>query len=711
MARLKSNTFPVAFGGDNKRRSWARDGEIINQPTILAHDTKFTIAGYGFGEKPNQKTYLVWRGDDGIAPNTTLGRKDTWNSSFGGALSTAVLGEGSTQSVVIDLGSDGNSILGRVDFDSDEVYCFRRAIDNFTEEEATRVRFWLDSSTIEGAPLTVGTVLTCVETGTVATVRNISGSTIYQVDCIPPTPTVYYQDNATRYPFGNVNGNTVTWEGGSGKTVLSPDGDVQVTFNNKIIRFWSGVRGSNNTEHNCYLSVLKHSSNLTAEHLPSAGTGTPTPRAYHIPKEWVHEEFELTQSSGVNVQDAKFFYWQNGVKFWHANRFTTSDTENPTKLTQLRQQQMSNGAQPGSLRYIDYLYVDTDKCRVLLSNSATLNLEAETSNTVKVFPLPISSWNDNEIEVYYQHYMPDWTHIHVVNAQGQLVKTLSRAEIDAAVQPTLLVREDFEDNNFVQGMDLSQAAVVTSNPYSGTRAARVNLKDNATDPLIATASYNAGNALAISNMANVAYRGQALVDANPPVRTVRWKFRFDDATWSGTSWVAGQGDRTLNLKTGYFWPTGYSGSTTASFFVAMQGKNGTVSFQDNRDGDPRGDAGWENSSWATRPGSIVFYLKARDGNGNIIDMGPGTGYHEFAIEVDSTHTDYNQVRLFVDGWLCKGTDYATDGVIRVPKTWRLEQFSTSYTGDNEVNTSTDAQEIACGIQYDEIEIWSGRIYN
>ncbi len=279
--------------------------------------------------------------------------------------------------------------------------------------------------------------------------------------------------------------------------------------------------------------------------------------------------------------------------------------------------------------------------------------------------------------------------LEVVDQQGQVATETVSVVVEAidVQEETLdyLFFEDFE-GELKDGSVLSHGAEVVSNlPQSGEQCVRVNLMNSATDPFVAEPS----------SRQTYEYEGSVLVSNESPVTTVEWYFRFDDANWDGELFTEKSGPAEVDLKGGYF---GLAGNKVNGFYTGFRGgSSGSIRFADNRG---RGDDGWENSDWAV-PGRIAFYLNTGE------TWGAGTGWHKFTIKVDYSHTDYNQVKLFIDDILAKQPSYAADGIIRVPKTWGLEHFSTSYTGNGNTNLSTDRTEVACGLQFDNIKISVG----
>jgi hypothetical protein len=260
-------------------------------------------------------------------------------------------------------------------------------------------------------------------------------------------------------------------------------------------------------------------------------------------------------------------------------------------------------------------------------------------------------------------------------------------EPDPVDEEGVLFFEDFEGASLKTGGSLTRgAAVMTNLPYAGEKCARANLKNDVTDPFIATTASNQ----------TYEYKGSVLIDTDMPVTTVEWYFRFDDAEWNGPLFTEKSHEAHVDLKGGYF---GWANNMVNGFYTGFRGgSTGEIRWADN---SGRGDDDWKNEPWAV-PGRVAFYLNTGH------TWGAGTGWHKFTIKVDYSHSDYNQVKLFVDDILAKrSSGYATDGIIRVPKTWRLEHFSTSYTGSGNTSASTDRTETACGLQFDNIKISVG----
>lgn len=249
----------------------------------------------------------------------------------------------------------------------------------------------------------------------------------------------------------------------------------------------------------------------------------------------------------------------------------------------------------------------------------------------------------------------------------------------------LIFMENFE-SGLQPGSELTNGAeVVASSNFGGNFACRVNLKDDANDPKIASPS----------NAATYEYNGTLLRDTQSDVVTVEWQFRFDDAQWNGSleSITSSSG---VVLKGGFF--GAYQNKVNGFYPVLKGGPNGSINLGDN---GGRGDGGWQNALWANDPGRLLWYL--RTGH----EWGAGTGVHTFRVTVDHSHPDYQQLRMWVDGNLATSSAYAADGIIRLPKTWRFESFSTCYTNDGNVDLATDGSETACGIEFNHIRIYEG----
>ena len=271
------------------------------------------------------------------------------------------------------------------------------------------------------------------------------------------------------------------------------------------------------------------------------------------------------------------------------------------------------------------------------------------------------------------------------NVDGKLYGTANlgacRVDVVGGVGSAPLFEENFEGAVSVD-IVMTTALVVASNPYTGSKCARVNLKDGASDALLAS------KPAAISNQATVAYEGGALASANPPVRSVRFMIRFDDATWQGSTFTP-PNTSSVNAKIAYY---GLQNNRVDGFYiVAKGGTAGGINFGNN----------W---TW-TNDGRNVWYLETGQ------NWGAGTGWHEIVIQVDRVaNPSWNVVTLYVDGVLATNPSYAVDGKMRVDKGWNIEHFSVSYTNDTDVSASVNRTETACGIQFDEIQIWAEALY-
>lgn len=249
--------------------------------------------------------------------------------------------------------------------------------------------------------------------------------------------------------------------------------------------------------------------------------------------------------------------------------------------------------------------------------------------------------------------------------------------------------ENFE-SALQAGSTLINGAVIatTETAFSGTKCARVNLKSGATDPFVTVPS----------NSSTYEYQGDLLLsETMPDVFTLRWKFRFDDALWNGTGWSNSQ-DITVNLKGGYIGEQDFM--VVRGFFIGLEGgPTGQLHFADNGAAS-RGDSGWQNLPWAV-PERVQFFVNTGT------PWGADGEWHEWKMIIDNTNADYRVVKMYVDNILATNDDYALDGEIRVPKTWLPETFSTCYTNADRVDLASDRTGTACGIQFDEIEIWDG----
>lgn len=260
----------------------------------------------------------------------------------------------------------------------------------------------------------------------------------------------------------------------------------------------------------------------------------------------------------------------------------------------------------------------------------------------------------------------------------------------------LIFKEDFESVRHVRLEN--NAELTTHAPYSGNFAARSNFFNKLRpDPFIKQG--NSG--------ATVITTHKGIIAANPEVLYITYKFRFDDALWrnaEGKPYAHGDGtpsDLAVTIKGGYY---GYYGNIVSKGFylVWRGGPRGELVFADNSSGEQPWNPNWEKESWAS--GTKAIYLHTGH------PFGADGKWHTFEMEVDYRHPKYVRAKIWVDGRVAANERYtpaSDDYYFRLPKGFKIEQFSTSYASTRDLWLSTHRTGYACGFQVDDIEVWNG----
>ncbi|WP_075186472.1 hypothetical protein [Teredinibacter haidensis] len=134
---------------------------------------------------------------------------------------------------------------------------------------------------------------------------------------------------------------------------------------------------------------------------------------------WVIEEAQY-QAGSIDQVDGQFYFWQNRVKGWSSDkRFRFRTTEYPEKYGDIYQNQVSNGAQPGSYEYFDTLYVDDSWHRILICSQA--QWESCTDPEIQI---PIA-WSDSSLKFAtrmngLQSKGGGGLYLYVVNNEGEV---------------------------------------------------------------------------------------------------------------------------------------------------------------------------------------------------------------------------------------------------------------------------------------------------
>lgn len=389
----------------------------------------FTITApsdVSFGEKPyGAKPWLVWLADDGKQPNASLGRQASWTGTvFRGDISTEIVGAGATQSIAFDHGSSTGAMLDNtlLDHEPDSIVVFRRRYDDFTREEAMVIRVRFKDATITPEPGQWFKGRDSGATGQIKRVYNDSVNMEKYVGTIalPGKELVFNNSEimdiyaAEDTDFTTSLGTAVNSEGTTGGT----GNGAFYTFNNKIIRIWPA---SGNGYHNAYFSEDSDRLQSTLE----AGVGQSGDKTgasfynsenSHVAREWMNEIF--VHRHGENNAF-------NGMRLWQKNGtalfgddvgWRTTTDERPSRQCRVYQGQVSNGAEPGTVRYQDILIVDDSEYQVFL-------VDADGKSLM----LPPITWDENKVTAAELPYLPNWQEIQVKINQ-ETIATYPRVE-------------------------------------------------------------------------------------------------------------------------------------------------------------------------------------------------------------------------------------------------------------------------------------------
>ncbi len=355
-------------------------GDIISGGTL-------TINGSGFSEKAEASPYFWWKADFGEFPSA-LGRRKVWDDTTGiNHFSTDIVAPGSGQAAFNDHGSNSGIALSRVNFDSDQLYIYRKTYEDFdiTKDEAIKARVILNSGTLK-----VGDVITGAQSGASGTLVKVAEA----------HPNITYMTHEIHFsnasgslaqdpPLDFIKGEKMTSNSGADIT------DVQVfrTFNFKTMRFSSKGTGQPN---NMWIGAQGNEGSkfrITPEYTD----GTTWPADFtrqvlnQLPYVWKTEEVQY-QTSGIDVRDGIFNFYQNGV-LGTDSKFRNRKADTPEPYNSLVMSQVSHLAQLGSRMYYDSLYIDDSWHRVVICSSASFD-----SCDDREVQIP-ATWVDNAVKV------------------------------------------------------------------------------------------------------------------------------------------------------------------------------------------------------------------------------------------------------------------------------------------------------------------------
>jgi len=369
--------------------------DAIAQPSInnVTGDINatLTINGTAFTEKANAKPLFWWKADFGTSPSS-LGRMTAWSDDDNlGTLSTTIVAPGSQQSFGTDHGNSSGIALSRINFESDQLYLYRKTYEDFdiTTDEALRTRVNLISGT-----LNVGDVITGTTSGATGTIVRV----------IEAHPNITYMTHIVQYnniegtisaqpPIDFIEDEQMT--SNSGATLTAVEKLIR-TFNFKTIRMRVNRIGNTYPPNNMHLNA-QGAENSKFRITPEYTQGTTwsgqftNQILYQLPREWKVEELQY-ETSSIDVVDGTFNFYQKGV-LGTDNKFRNRTSDEPNKYNSIVQSQVSHNAQPGSVMYYDAMYVDDTWHRVVISEG---NTWATRGNVEVQIP---AEWNDNQIVI------------------------------------------------------------------------------------------------------------------------------------------------------------------------------------------------------------------------------------------------------------------------------------------------------------------------
>lgn len=369
---------------------------ILSIEGTIAEGAIITISGSSFTEKTNAKPLLWWKADMGNSPSN-LGRKTAWDSSFNGEDSRIIVAPGSTQAFRWDHGASSGAALAKVEFgvEASQIYLHRKLYEDFNvvEDFALRTRVNITAGTV---PI-VGDIITGVSSTATGRVSKVEDDVLINVR----THAIFYNNvdesinDSTPTDFEFNEGmttssiNPVTMSNAEG-SIAFPTG-LSRSFNQKTIRFWNYGQ-----QNNVYIAA-QGANNMKFDIVREYTDATLFNKDFNnllvqIPDQWNIEEIVYKSSSNVDVSDARWDYYQNGV-IASDQTFISRTTARPAPYSSVFQSQVSNGAQMGSYAYYDSLYIDDSWHRVLICTGATIDL-----CTSREIQIP-KSWTSEKIEL------------------------------------------------------------------------------------------------------------------------------------------------------------------------------------------------------------------------------------------------------------------------------------------------------------------------
>jgi len=389
----------TACGSDDSDNSSLSPGPSINNVAgTIATGATITITGSRFSSKENAAPLFWWKADQGEAPSS-LGRLTAWDaaSTFNGESSSVIVAPGSSQAFRWDHGAATAAALGKVEFGSEttQLYLHRKLYEAFDVTKAFTIRTRVNGvicpdrgtpGSISPGDLISGT--SSGATGVVAAFYNEGGKCAIFYSKVGGT---INDEPPVDFTFGEqMTTPAVTPMTNSEGSPKFPTGTFR-TFNYKTIRFWN--LGQQNNVYPVAQGSQSAKYQINHEHTDATlfNKDFDTPLSQK-PFEWLTEEVLYRTSSGVDVADALWLYFQNGV-LASDEPFISRTAARPNSYSSIFQSQVSNGAQPDSFVYYDSLYIDDSWHRVIICSSATADL-----CTNREIQIP-TSWSDTRITV------------------------------------------------------------------------------------------------------------------------------------------------------------------------------------------------------------------------------------------------------------------------------------------------------------------------
>jgi hypothetical protein len=384
---------------DSSSDSFSLAPSINNVVGTITPGATVTITGTRFSSKENAAPLFWWKADLGKAPSN-LGRLTSWNAApgFNGEASSAIVAPGSSQTFRWDHGASTGAALGKVEFGSEttRLYLHRKLYEDFDVTKAFAIRTRVDGITCPDrgtlgsiSPGDVVTGTTSGASGVVAEFYNEEGrcAIFYSkvggtINDKPPLDFDFGEQMTTpavTTPMTNSEGSS-----------SFPTGTFR-TFNYKTIRFWNIGQQNNVYPVAQGAQSAKYQINRERTDATLFNKNFDTPLSQK-PFEWLTEEVIYRTSSGVDVTDALWLYFRDGV-LASDEPFISRTAARPNSYSSVFQSQVSNGAQMGSFVYYDSLYIDDSWHRVIICSSATADL-----CTDREIQIP-TSWSDTRITV------------------------------------------------------------------------------------------------------------------------------------------------------------------------------------------------------------------------------------------------------------------------------------------------------------------------